>query len=51
MHSSPFSVNVIEVDRLTKTIDNGASRVEILRNVSFVIPRGQFIAIMGASGS
>ena len=42
---------MIEVDRLTKTIDNGASRVEILRNVSFVIPRGQFIAIMGASGS
>ena len=42
---------VIQVDRLWKTIDNGANRVEILRDVSFTIPRGQFLAIMGASGS
>ncbi len=42
---------MIEVDRLNKTIDNGSNRVQILRDVSFAIPRGQFIAIMGASGS
>ena len=30
---------------------NGAHRVEILRGVSFSVPRGQFVAIMGASGS
>ncbi len=43
--------NSIEVAGLSKTINNGSNRVEILRNVSFVIPRTQFVAIMGASGS
>jgi putative ABC transport system ATP-binding protein len=41
----------IEVRHLSKTIENSASRVEILRDVSFSVPRGQFLAIMGASGS
>ncbi len=51
MHSPSSQAEAIEVDRLSKSIDNGASRVEILRDVSFAIPRGQFVAIMGASGS
>lgn len=50
MHAAPEH-KVIQVDRLWKTIDNGTNRVEILRDVSFTIPRGQFLAIMGASGS
>jgi putative ABC transport system ATP-binding protein len=41
----------IEVRNLSKTIENASSRVEILRDVSFTVPRGQFLAIMGASGS
>jgi putative ABC transport system ATP-binding protein len=41
----------IEVRHLSKTIENSASRVEILRDVSFSVPSGQFLAIMGASGS
>src|SRR5882724_453179 len=41
----------IEVRHLSKTIENASSRVEILRDVSFTVPRGQFLAIMGASGS
>ncbi len=41
----------IQVTRLTKTIDSGAHRVEILKGIDFVIPRGQFVAIMGPSGS
>jgi putative ABC transport system ATP-binding protein len=32
-------------------IENPPSRVEILRDVTFSVPRGQFLAIMGASGS
>ena len=48
MHSSD---EVIQVDRLSKTIDNGSHRVEILRELSFSVKRGQFLAIMGASGS
>jgi putative ABC transport system ATP-binding protein len=43
--------DVIQVDQLYKTIDNGSNRVEILRGVTFAIQRGQFVAIMGASGS
>lgn len=41
----------IEVRQLFKTIENSARRVEILRDVSFSVPRGQFLAVMGASGS
>ena len=48
MHSPD---DVIQVDQLSKTIDNGANRVEILRALTFAIQRGQFVAIMGASGS
>ncbi|MGA8599649.1 MAG: ATP-binding cassette domain-containing protein, partial [Bryobacteraceae bacterium] len=42
---------MIQVSNLTKTIQNGDARVEILRGVSFSVPPGQFLAIMGASGS
>ncbi|MGH9811244.1 MAG: ABC transporter ATP-binding protein, partial [Terriglobia bacterium] len=41
----------IEVRHLSKTIENSASRVEILRDVNFSVPHGQFLAIMGVSGS
>ncbi|HEY7307290.1 MAG TPA: ABC transporter ATP-binding protein [Bryobacteraceae bacterium] len=47
MHSH----DVIEVRQLWKVIENSQSRVEILRDISFSVPRGQFLAIMGASGS
>lgn len=43
--------DMIQVAGLTKTIQNGDSRVEILRGLSFTIPAGEFVAIMGASGS
>jgi putative ABC transport system ATP-binding protein len=43
--------DIILVDQLSKSIDNGSNRVEILRDVSFSVPSGQFVAIMGASGS
>lgn len=42
---------MIDVRSLTKVIDTGAHRVEILRGIDLHIPRGQFAAIMGASGS
>jgi len=42
---------ILEARNLTKTIDTGTHRVEILRGVEFVVPAGQFVAIMGASGS
>lgn len=51
MHSSAASTYAIEVHQLWKIIENPPSRVEILRDVTFSVPRGQFLAIMGASGS
>jgi len=51
MHSSTTRSDVIEVRQLSKVIENPPSRVEILRDVTFAVPRGQFLAIMGASGS
>src|ERR1700692_305937 len=42
---------ILEAHGLTKTIDTGSHRVEILRGVDFDVPAGQFVAIMGASGS
>jgi putative ABC transport system ATP-binding protein len=42
---------IIQIDRLVKTIDTGAHRVEILKGIDLQIQRGQFVAVMGASGS
>ena len=42
---------ILEAHDLTKIIDTGTHRVEILRGVDFDVPAGQFVAIMGASGS
>jgi putative ABC transport system ATP-binding protein len=42
---------IIEVIRLTRTIQTPTHRVEILRGIDLAIPRGQFVAIMGPSGS
>jgi putative ABC transport system ATP-binding protein len=51
MQASTNHMPVIEVRKLWKVIENPPRRVEILRDVSFSVPRGQFVAIMGASGS
>src|SRR6204780_528366 len=42
---------ILEVRNLTKIIDSGTHRVEILRGIDLDVPAGQFVAIMGASGS
>jgi putative ABC transport system ATP-binding protein len=42
---------LIRVSSLTKSIDTGTHRVEILKGVDLEIPRGQFAAVMGPSGS
>jgi putative ABC transport system ATP-binding protein len=41
----------ILVRELVKVIENPPARVEILRGITFSVPRGQFLAIMGVSGS
>jgi putative ABC transport system ATP-binding protein len=42
---------VIQVENLHKTYDLGEVQVHALRGVSLAIQRGEFVAIMGASGS
>jgi len=42
---------LIQVCAVTKSIDTGSHRVEILKGIDLEIPRGQFAAIMGPSGS
>jgi putative ABC transport system ATP-binding protein len=41
----------IQVSGLTKSINSGTHRVEILKGIDFEVSRGQFVAIMGPSGS
>ena len=42
---------IIECKNLTKTYVNGDSSVTVLKNVSFTISEGEFVAITGPSGS
>jgi len=42
---------MVQVEGLRKSIRNGTRTVDILKGLDFVIPQGQFAAIMGASGS
>jgi putative ABC transport system ATP-binding protein len=51
MHPSTPRPPAIIVRGLSKTIENTSARVDILRDVSFEVPAGQFAVIMGASGS
>jgi putative ABC transport system ATP-binding protein len=46
-----MSANILELRGVTKAIDTGTHRVEILRGIDLEIPHGEFAAIMGASGS
>jgi ABC-type glutathione transport system ATPase component len=42
---------VIDLRDATKTYDTGAVQVHALRGVTLAIERGDFVAIMGSSGS
>lgn len=42
---------ILSLRQVTKSIDTGTHRVDILKGVEFEIGRGEFVAIMGASGS
>lgn len=41
----------LQADRLVKVYDEGVDKVEVLRDVSFSVSRGEMVAIVGASGS
>ena len=44
-------MSILAARNLTKSLDSGSHRVDILRGIDLEIPAGQFVAIMGASGS
>ena len=42
---------IITVDNLNKTYKNGSLELQVLKNISFKVDKGEFLAIMGSSGS
>lgn len=44
-------MNLLEVNAISKTYGSGEAAVNALKNVSFSIPKGEFVAIVGESGS
>ena len=42
---------IITVDNVNKTYKNGSLELQVLKNISFKVEKGEFLAIMGSSGS
>ena len=42
---------IITVDNENKTYKNGSLELQVLKNISFKVDKGEFLAIMGSSGS
>lgn len=44
-------MNLLEVNNLCKIYGSGETAVQALKNVSFSVPKGEYVAIVGESGS
>lgn len=44
-------MNLLEVRNISKTYGSGENAVRALKNVSFSVPKGEYVAIVGESGS
>ena len=44
-------MDILKVEKVSKTYGSGEAAVHALRNVSFTVPKGEFTVIVGESGS
>ena len=44
-------MNLLEVQNLSKTYGSGEATVHALKGATFSVPKGEFVAIVGESGS
>lgn len=44
-------MDLLEVSSVSKTYGSGENAVHALKNVSFTVPKGEFVAVVGESGS
>ena len=44
-------MNLLEVKNICKTYGSGETTVKALKDVSFSVPKGEYVAIVGESGS
>lgn len=44
-------MNLLEVDNVCKTYGSGENAVDALKQVSFSVPKGEYVAVVGESGS
>ena len=44
-------MNLLEVKNISKTYGSGETTVKALKDVSFSVPKGEYVAIVGESGS
>lgn len=44
-------MDLLEVKNISKTYGSGETAVKALKNVSFSVPKGEYVAIVGESGS
>lgn len=43
-------MEILKVENLTKTYGKGANKIDAVDNISFTVEKGDFVAIIGASG-
>lgn len=51
MAREDFKMNIIELKKINKFFGQGSSRVHVLKNIDLSIEKGDFVAIIGQSGS
>lgn len=51
LQSEGYTMELLEVNHLCKTYGSGETAVHALKDVSFSVPKGEYVAVVGESGS